>query len=322
VPPLVSIVVPCYNAAAWVDAALESALAQTHPRVEIIVVDDGSTDETWRHLERFRDRGVRTIRQNNGGASSTRNRALALASGDYIQYLDADDLLAPDKIARQLARLAAGPDGAIASAAWGRFTNRIEEARFIPEQVWRDLTPIDFLVTCALDELMFPPIAWLIPRAIAHAAGPWNEQISLNDDGEYMSRVIAASTGMVFCADARVYYRSGNLSSYGSQTSKRAAESELRAWDSIVDTMMTLETSERVRLAAATGYQRIQATYYGRYDDIFSAAEAKERAFGHGRYQFKGGPVFVAIAKVFGWKAALRLRHAKDAVRRHRGAAA
>jgi hypothetical protein len=181
------------------------------------------------------------------------------------------------------------------------------------------MAPIEFLVTCALDELMFPPAAWLIPRAVANAAGPWNETLSLNDDGEYMSRVVAASGGIVFCGGARVFYRSGNPLSYGSRKTRQAANSELRAWDLIVATMLKIEDSTRVRTAAATGYQRIQASCYRRFDEVFRAAEEKERAFGGGQYKFGGSAVFKAIARMFGWKAAMRLRHAKSAVRGRRG---
>jgi glycosyltransferase involved in cell wall biosynthesis len=314
-PPLVSVIVPCYNAGAWVDDALESVLAQTHPRVEVIAVDDGSSDDTWSRLERFRDRGVRVIRQANGGASCARNHALAFASGEFIQYLDADDSLAHDKIARQLSLLSQSPSAAVASAQWGRFTETIEKARFAPEKIWCDMAPIEFLVTCAFDELMFPPAAWLIPRAVATAAGPWDETLSLNDDGEYMSRVVAASRGIVFCGGARVFYRSGNPLSYGSRKSRQAANSELRAWDLIVATMLKIEDSARVRAAAATGYQRIQASCYRRFDEVFRAAEEKERAFGGGQYKFDGSIVFKTIARMFGWKTAMRLRHAKSAVR-------
>src|SRR5207344_1733600 len=91
--PLVSILVPCYNSQAWIDRTLESALAQTYPRCEIIVVDDGSTDGTLTRMRGYEARGVRVVTQANRGASAARNRAQAEASGELIQFLDADDLL-------------------------------------------------------------------------------------------------------------------------------------------------------------------------------------------------------------------------------------
>ncbi len=100
--PLVSVLIPAYNAAPWVAKAIGSALAQDWPRIEIIVVDDGSRDSTLRAARQFESKRVKVVAQENQGAAVARNRALSLAQGDYIQWLDADDLLAPDKITQQL----------------------------------------------------------------------------------------------------------------------------------------------------------------------------------------------------------------------------
>ena len=104
--PTVSVVVPCYNAEAFVGRAVASALAQTAPPLEVICVDDGSTDGTsgvLGALERARPDVVRVVRQPNGGAPAARNRGLAEARGDYVEFLDADDEIGPDKLARQIA---------------------------------------------------------------------------------------------------------------------------------------------------------------------------------------------------------------------------
>src|SRR5271167_5086337 len=106
--PLVSILIPAYNAEAWISDTLESAIAQTWQRKEIIVVDDGSKDQTAEVARRFASRGVAVVSKENQGAAATRNHALRLAQGDYIQWLDADDLLSPDKIERQFAALREG----------------------------------------------------------------------------------------------------------------------------------------------------------------------------------------------------------------------
>jgi len=316
--PTVSILVPCFNAAHTVAATLESALGQDGVDCEAIAVDDGSSDSTLRVLEPFRDRGVTVVCQPNRGASAARNRALEAARGRFIQFLDADDILAPDKIARQLDRLEREPARTVASSAWARFTGDRDDARFEPQLVWRDQSAIEFLVSCALNELMFPPAAWLIPRDVCDTAGAWDESLSMNDDGEYMARALAASDRIAFCPEARVYYRTGNPASYGSRANHAAAESELRAWDSIVRTMLALENSDRVSRAAATGYQRIEGRYFGRFPDVVEAATRGEQRFGRGEYRFEGGPVFRALVAMCGWKTAMRLRMMKTAVRRGR----
>src|SRR5215469_16198822 len=94
--PLVSILIPAYNAEEWIAYTLRSALAQTWPHREIIVVDDGSRDRTTRIVRRFASKGVALFSRENRGQSAARNQAFQFSQGDYIQWLDADDLLAPD----------------------------------------------------------------------------------------------------------------------------------------------------------------------------------------------------------------------------------
>lgn len=99
--PLVSIILPCFNAERYVTEAIESALSQTYPETEVIVVDDGSTDASPERIAAFGGR-IRAVRTANRGAPAARNRGLALAAGTYIQFLDADDALFPEKLARAL----------------------------------------------------------------------------------------------------------------------------------------------------------------------------------------------------------------------------
>src|SRR5437867_4956354 len=96
---LVSVIVPCRNGARFLAEALDSALAQTHPATEVIVVDDGSVDDTPAVLARYAGR-VRVLRQPNRGPSAARNAALGVARGEYVAFLDADDRFLPDQVAR------------------------------------------------------------------------------------------------------------------------------------------------------------------------------------------------------------------------------
>lgn len=96
---LVSIMIPAYNSEKWITHTINSALNQTYPRKEIIIVDDGSTDNTLSIAREFESRSLKVILQSQKGASRARNKALAVCQGDFIQYLEADDMLAPDKIA-------------------------------------------------------------------------------------------------------------------------------------------------------------------------------------------------------------------------------
>ena len=101
----VSILIPCYNAAPYLAAAVDSALAQTWPHKEIIVVNDGSTDRSGEILESYRSKGIKVIHQENRGQCAARNRAFQECSGDYIKFFDADDWLAPRTVELQMERI-------------------------------------------------------------------------------------------------------------------------------------------------------------------------------------------------------------------------
>ncbi len=144
--PLVSILIPAYNAQPWLADTIRSALAQTWPRKEIIVVDDGSRDQTLSIARQFSLKNVYVSTQENRGPSAARNRALALSQGDYIQWLDADDLLAPDKISKQMeAANECQSKRVLFSSAWGAFVHRVSKAQFSPTSLWCDLLPVEWL---------------------------------------------------------------------------------------------------------------------------------------------------------------------------------
>ncbi|MDT7856645.1 glycosyltransferase [Rubrivirga sp. S365] len=112
-PPLVSILMPAYNAERWLAESIASAAGQTYPNVEVVVVDDGSEDGSVEVARSFEERGVRVIEQENKGACAARNAALEESNGDYIKFLDADDVLLPGAVAAQFAALEGEPDDVV-----------------------------------------------------------------------------------------------------------------------------------------------------------------------------------------------------------------
>jgi alpha-1,3-rhamnosyltransferase len=143
--PLVSIIIPAHNHAAFVAAALQSVVAQTHPRLELIVIDDGSTDATAAVIEQSlsqisRDMRMVFHRQENCGLGSTLQRALALATGEFVQFLASDDALFPEMTARLVAVLSQAGDGVAAAGCDGY----VVDARGGVSRVFSDLHPIPF----------------------------------------------------------------------------------------------------------------------------------------------------------------------------------
>jgi glycosyltransferase involved in cell wall biosynthesis len=226
--PVVSILVPAYNAEGWISDTLRSAIAQTWDRKEIIVVDDGSKDQTLAIARQYESEQLRVVTQKNQGAAATRNNAFSLCHGDYIQYLDADDLMGPDKIASQMNALGPSPNKrTLLSGSWGVFMYRYYRTKFTPSALWCDLSPVEWLVRKMGENLYMQTASWLVSRELVEAAGPWDARLLGDDDGEFFCRVLLASNGVRFVPESKVYYRSSgssSLSYIGNSEKKRVAQ--------------------------------------------------------------------------------------------------
>ncbi|MGD1030238.1 MAG: glycosyltransferase family A protein [Opitutaceae bacterium] len=313
---LVSILIPCRNAGPWLARTLESALAQTWPRTEIILVDDGSDDDSRAIAARFEARGVRIVAQGNRGASAARNTAIAGSRGDWLQFLDADDLLGPDKIARQMADALPGGEDHLFASDWSRFRDSPADADFAPQLLCADSAPVDWVVAKFENNAMMHPAAWLASRRLANKAGPWNETLSLDDDGEYFTRLVLASAGVRHCPGAVSYYRSRLPGSLSRGTSERAWASAFLSLELSADRLLSVEDSPRTRHACATAFQRFIYESYPRAADQRERAGARVAAFGGSEFRPEGGPKFQLARRLFGWRLARRLQLASDQINR------
>ena len=304
--PLVSILIPAYNAEEWIADTIRSAIAQTWQRKEIIVVDDGSRDRTAEVARRFASKEVAVVSTQNQGAAAARNHALQLSQGDYIQWLDADDLLAPDKIERQLAALRE-VDGRriLLSSPWAFFYYRTDRARFVRNSLWQDLSPVEWLLRKMGENLHMQTATWLTSRELAEAAGPWDTRLHVDDDGEYFCRVLLASEGTRFVPEARVFYRvtpSNRLSHIGASDKKKDAM--LLSMKLHIQYLRSLEESERVRKACLTYMQNWYDNFYPERPDIMAELQALAAQLqGHleaPRLRWK----YAWMKPMFGWKAA------------------
>ena len=261
--PLVSILIPAYNSREWIADAICSAIAQTWPRIEIIVVDDGSTDDTLAIARRSELYGVRVIAQRNQGAASARNAAYSVSKGDYIQWLDADDILAPDKVARQIEAI--GPKGnkkTLLSGAFGRFLYRPWEAKFVPTALWCDLSPSEWLHRKLEQNIFMQTGTWLVSRELSEAAGPWDTRLLGDDDGEYFCRVLMASDGVQFVPEAKLYWRSFGYDSLGYiGLSARKCEAHWLSMQLHISYLLSMEDSPS-RRAACLRYLRTCLIYF------------------------------------------------------------
>jgi glycosyltransferase involved in cell wall biosynthesis len=304
--PLVSILIPAYNAHRWIADTIRSALAQTWPRKEIIVVDDGSTDETLVVARKFESDEVRVMTQPNQGAAAARNKAFSLSCGDYIQWLDADDLLSPNKVAQQMQAATQSKDKrTLVSSAWAYFRYRPAKAKFIPTPLWCDLDPTEWLTRKWEGNWHMQTATWLVSRELTEAAGPWDTRLTLDDDGEYFSRVINASDGIRFVPQSRAYYRitpSSRLSHIGRSEKKK--ESLFLSMKLQIGYLRAREDSNRVRAACVTYLQTWLYNFYPNRPDLVQEAQQLATSLG-GRLSLPKAPwKYAWIEKLFGFAAA------------------
>jgi glycosyltransferase involved in cell wall biosynthesis len=185
----VSLIIATFNHARLLGDAIDSALAQTLTGVDIVVVDDGSTDDTPAVLERYRGR-IRVLRQPNRGLAAARNTGLAAARGTYVAFLDADDIMAPAKLAEQVAVLERAPtigwtycDVLIETVATGATVRASERfgyaARALDGWLFPELIHGNFI----------PAIAPLVRRTALDAAGGFDERLTALEDWDLWLRL-------------------------------------------------------------------------------------------------------------------------------------
>ena len=242
------------------------------------------------------------------GRGSARNKAFSLCQGESIQWLDADDLLAPDKIALQMGAIARCPGKrSLISGAWGHFIYRPSRTKFAPTALWRDLSPVEWLLRKLERNLFMQTATWLVSRELTEAAGPWDPRLLGDDDGEYFARVIVASKRILCEPRARVFYRrptSVNLSYIG--RSGKKLEAQLLSMQLNVRYIRSLEDSERVRAACTHYLQDWLTCFYPERLDLVKELEQIAAELG-GRLEPPRMPwKYAGIQKMFGWTAAKR----------------
>ena len=308
VKPLVSILIPAYNAGEWIADTIRSARGQTWPCKEIIIVDDSSTDQTLSIARQFASKDVSVITQPNQGAAAARNKAYSMSQGDYIQWLDADDLLAPDKIERQMSAVSSSPSKRMLfSSGWGQFSYRVGKARFTPTRLWCSLSPVEWLLRKMGENLHMQTATWLVSRELSEAAGPWDTRLLSDDDGEYFCRVLLASDGTQFVPDARIFYRitsSSRLSHIGLSDKKK--EAMLLSMRLHVQYIQSLEDSERVRAACLEYLHTWLINFYPERPDLVEELQSMAGKLG-GRLEMpRLRWKYDWIRPIFGWPLAKR----------------
>lgn len=220
--PLVSVVIPTYNSAKFIPQAIESVLNQTYSKYEIIVVDDGSTDDTTKVLEPFQDK-VNYTYQSNQGVAASRNKGIALAQGELIAFLDADDLFLPQKLQRQVSIFLKQPQIGMVVCGW-QIANAAG-VKIVDVELWHNLPKLDLDAWLYWKPVL--PSATMIRRNLLLEVGGFPSATVPVEDVECFLELILQGCEAIWCPQVETIYRQINAESLCRNTLRRVKSLEL-----------------------------------------------------------------------------------------------
>jgi glycosyltransferase involved in cell wall biosynthesis len=307
---LVSVIIPCYNAASYLKPALDSVLCQTHVNIEVLLINDGSTDNTEDIIKGYNDKRIRYFYQPNQGQSAASNRGIREARGEYIKFFDADDIMNRQHIEAQLSVLASEKE-TLASCTWARLYNDDPTSvQFTDDYNWKDMLPMDWIKAALSHRYdMMPAWFWLIPKNVLDKAGGWDERLTLNNDFEFSIRLLMQARKIKYAKEACIYYRSLSPSSLSSLKSIKAYESAFLSARLGCAYLLKKENTAEMRKLCANKYLFWLYEIYPNYPTLIKQLEEEVGKLGGGdRMIEKRSRIMCLLQNNFGWKTAKRIK--------------
>jgi GT2 family glycosyltransferase len=200
--PLVSVIIPAYNAERTLLETVNSVQNQTLANIEIIIINDGSTDRTGKTIENLNDSRIKAFSYENGGVSVARNRGITHTTGEFIAFIDADDLWTPDKLERQLAALESHPQAAVAYS----WTQTIDERGYWLHQYHSVFVEGDVYPKILVNNFLSNGSNVLVRREAILSVGGFDSTLKSCEDWDFYIR-LAAKYHFVVVPDWQIFYR-------------------------------------------------------------------------------------------------------------------
>ena len=307
----ISIIMPLYNASTYVAEAIQSIINQTYTNWELIIVNDGSTDNSLEVAQNFESDKIKVYTQNNKGQCAANNFGYSKSTGKYIKFFDADDIISANMLEEQL-KLIEGSENLVASAQWGRFyKDDMATFKLNPEVCWQDMKPLEWICSSWRNaQPMMQCALWLIPRKVLEKSGLWDERLSLINDFDFFTRVILATAEVRFCSTATLYYRSGLQNALSGQKSRKAVESAFLSLMLGTQKLLSIQSNDLTKICCANMWQGFVYEFYFKFPDLAKQAEKNIAALGGSDYKMPSGSVTNLVSKFIGWKLAKRLNEA------------
>jgi len=314
--PSVSILIPLYNAEEYFSETMESLLAQTYENIEIIIVDDGSTDTSLKMAREYEKlhKDIKVYTQENSGAQVARNKAFEMSKGEYIQYFDADDIMHHDKILSQIKALKQYDfqDDIVAIGKWMRFFNSIENATFKNQIINKSYDDKFLFLKESWENIEYIiGQSWLISKSLHLKVGKWNESLIRNQDGEFFARVAYAANKIIFVQSSIVYYRKGISSSITSKKSYTTIRSQLNSYQLYTNLVKEDLDEHSLHKAIASLYSVVYRDYYPLDKELKKEVLELIRELGYDEPVIAFKPSSRWIVRLFGVDTGLYLRGLK-----------
>ena len=316
--PLVSLCMPVYNSADYIIETINCLIKQSYKNIELIVVNDGSTDNSLEILNSFAyNDKIKIIDKPNTGAADTRNVAFQASSGNYVIFFDADDLVPENFIESQFSKINNEKD-VVVVAKWGRFYHGdLSTYKTAPENVNQDMTFTQWInAYWRYNKHTTPPGRVLLSREIVNKAGLWNTKLTLNDDFDFFVRAFSKAKVIRFNSDTTFYYRSGNPSLSGLKSEKAAQSSLTSILSGIVIARENTGMGEDIKRSCANMLQAFVYEFYPHYPSLVYQAEEEISNLGGSDFKIQGGKMLKFLSFLVGWKTAKKIQNKFNAFRK------
>ncbi len=315
--PLVSVLIPLYNAENYLSKSLDSIVNQIYKNLEVIIVNDGSTDNSLTVANRYAKKYsyIKVYSQNNSGAASARNKAFGHSEGDYIQYFDADDIMHQNKISSQIEVLKEYnfDPHVVASGKWVRFNNVIENVVFCSQVTYKSYEDTLLFLKEAWGNFHYIiGQSWLISRKINEKIGKWDERITVSDDSVFFGKVAYQAKKIVYVSESKVYWRQDNIDSLSKNVSKEGMKSHLLACDNYMYIVKEDLNYPGLKYALAMQYSKFIYRAYPMYMDLVKKAEDRIKELGYNTPFPMPTKKFRLSVKIIGFYPTARLFGFKD----------
>jgi len=308
---LVSIVIPLYNAEPYIEETINSILEQTYKNIEIIIIDDESTDNSYKIAKKYENKFIQVVTQKNSGPGAARNKGILLSKGQYIQFLDADDLLEKNKIKNQLEIFKKYGDDCFIFGKVIEFKNNINDNSNITQ--YQDYyksykNPLDLLKDYWQKGGMIATGSYIVSKELINISGKWNENWILNEDGEFVSRLISNSNKIIYDEKSITYYRKSNPNSLNSNRTLKHYQSQFESYKSYGQIINKKNLDNNFNYALASCYSGIYQSMYPHHKELRSECIEELNKLGYKKVIPRGHPYFKYIASIIGINNALFIK--------------